>query len=298
MDRDIFRGIVPFVVVAEEKSFRRAAKKLGVSPAAVSKAIAQLEERVGLALLVRHARSAALTPEGEAFFQRCAEAVRSIVGARESLESARSLPSGELVVSVPFVCSTLLAPALALLRARYPRLGFRITVTDRLSKLAEESVDIAVRVGVVRQSSLIVRKLRTTWLVTVCSPSYLARRGALRKPEDLDAHDCIVLMSPQGKPHPWVFASGPRTVRAVAVVDHGPTLTDLALAGVGVVQLFDYMADMHVRSGALSLVLEREIAKGPDVHAVCAPGRRAAARVRVAFDAFADAFGTLAKDDA
>jgi DNA-binding transcriptional LysR family regulator len=290
MDRDIFRGVLPFVTVAEERSFRRAATKLGISPAAVSKAVQQLEERVGLALLVRDARSATLTQEGAAFFARCQEAVRAVSGARESLESARALPAGELVVSVPFVASPLLGPALALLRARYAQLEFRVIVTDRLSKLAEESVDIAVRVGPVREAALIVRRLRVTRLVTVAAPSYLARRGVPRKIEDLDGHDCLVLLSPHGKPHAWVFKSGPRPTKGAVIVDHGPTLTDLALAGMGITQLFDYMATEHVRSGALSLVLEREIAEGPDVNAVCAPGRRAAARVRAAFDAFADAF--------
>jgi LysR family transcriptional regulator for bpeEF and oprC len=289
MDRDIFRGVVPFVVVAEEKSFRRAAKRLGVSPAAVSKSVQQLEARVGLALLVRNARTATLTQEGEAFFARCQEAVRAVAGARESLESARALPAGELVVSVPFVASPLLAPALALLRTRYPRLVFRVIVTDRLSRLGEESVDIAVRIGPVREASLVIRRLRTTKLVTVAAPAYLARRGVPRKVADLGDHDCLVLLSPQGKPHPWLFRSGPREAHGVVVVDHGPSLVDMAIAGMGITQLFDTMADDPLRSGALSLVLEREIADGPDVHAVCAPGRRAA-RIRAAFDAFADAF--------
>ena len=290
MDRDIFRGVVPFVIVAEERSYRRAAARLGISGAAVSKAVQLLEERIGVALLVRNARHATLTQEGAAFFARCQEAVRAVSGARESLDSVRAVPAGKLVVSVPFVASSLLAPALSLLRARYPGLDLRVAVTDRLSKLAEESVDIAVRVGPVREASLVMRRLRTTRLVTVAAPSYLARRGTPRKPEDLDGHDCLVLLSPGGKPHPWAFASGARPTRGAVVVDHGPTLTYLALAGMGVTQLFDYMADEHVRSGALSIVLEREIATGPDVHAVCAPGRRAAARVRAAFEAFAEAF--------
>jgi len=216
--------------------------------------------------------------------------VRALQGARESVDAARTLPAGELVVSAPFVASPLVAPALALLRARHPRLDFRLLVTDRISKLAEESVDVAVRVGPVQGASLVVRRLRRTRLLTVAAPSYLARRGEPRTPADLDAHDCLSLMSPRGKPHPWAFRGGPREPRPAVVVDHGPTLVDLALAGVGVTQLFDYMAEEHVRRGALSVLLEAEVAPGPDVHAVCAPGRRAAARVRAAFEAFADAF--------
>jgi LysR family transcriptional regulator, regulator for bpeEF and oprC len=290
MDLEMFRGVVPFVAVAQEKSFRKAAAQLGVSPAAVSKAIQSLEERIGLPLLVRSTRAVTLTREGELLFPRCQEAVAAVSGAREAIEPLRSLPAGELTVSVPFVGASLLAPALALLRSRYPRLDFRVLVTDRLSKLAEESVDIAVRVGPLAESSLIARRLRRTRLFTVASPAYLARRGGLRRVADLDQHDCLSLVAPNGRPHPWLFASGPRPVRAALIIDHGPSLVDAALAGLGVTQLFDYMAEGLVREGKLVAVLGDEVADGPDVHAVCAPGRRAAARIRAAFEAFADAF--------
>jgi DNA-binding transcriptional LysR family regulator len=165
-----------------------------------------------------------------------------------------------------------------------------VIVTDRLSKLAEESVDVAVRIGPLHEKALIARKLRSTRLITVAAPSYVARRGLPRTAVDLDSHDCLVLQGPHGKPHAWVLKTGPRPVTGMVVVDHGPTLTHLVLAGLGITQLFDHMAEQHLRSGALVPVLEREVTSGPDIHAVCAPGRRAAARVRAAFDAFADAF--------
>src|SRR4051794_13616361 len=102
MEIELFRGIVPFVAVAEAKSFRKAAARLGVSPAAVSKAVQVLELRVGIALLARDARSVALTREGAIFFERCREAVAAVGGAREAIEPSRKTPSGELVVSAPF----------------------------------------------------------------------------------------------------------------------------------------------------------------------------------------------------
>src|SRR5687767_1459030 len=173
MDLHMFRGVVPFVMVAEERSFRRAATRLGVSAAAVSKAIQALEARFALPLLVRSSREVALTREGELLFARCKEAVAAVAGARESLESTKKLPAGELVVSAPYVTSTLLAPALVLLRSRYPQLDLRVMVTDRLSKLAEESVDIAVRVGPLSGASLVARRLRRTRIVTVAAPAYL-----------------------------------------------------------------------------------------------------------------------------
>lgn len=295
MDLEMFRGIVPFTAVAEERSFRRAAARLGVSTAAVSKAVKALEERVGLALLSRHGGRVGLTREGDLLYQRSLEAIAAVGGAREALEPARSLPAGELVLSAPFVVSPLLAPGLALLRSRYPQLTFRVHVTDRLSRLAEESVDVAVRVGPVAESSLVARRLRRTRLVTVASPAYLARRGTPRRPADLDAHDCLVFLATNGRPRAYWLRSGERHVAPALLIDHGPSLVDAALAGLGVTQIFDFMAEPLLRDGRLVAVLEDEIAPGPDVHAVCAPGRRAAARVRAAFEAFADAFAATAR---
>jgi LysR family transcriptional regulator, regulator for bpeEF and oprC len=293
MNLEMFRGLVPFVAVAEARSFRAAAARLGVSAAAVSKAVQQLEKRVGLPLFVRGARTVALTREGEQFFARCREAVVAVDGARESLEPARSLPAGELVISAPFVASTLVAPGLALLRARYPQLAFRLIVTDRRSKLGEEAVDVAVRIGPIAESSVVARRVRRTKLVTVAAPAYLGRRGVPRRASDLARHDCLVLVAPHGRPRPWVFASGHRSVPAALLVDHGPTLVDAALTGLGVTQLFDFMAEPMTREGRLVTVLDDDVGAGPDVHVLCAPGRRAAARVRAAFQAFADAFSVV-----
>jgi DNA-binding transcriptional LysR family regulator len=291
MDLDMFRGVVPFVAVAQERSFRRAARQLGVSPAAVSKAVAALEARIGLALFVRSGRSVALTPEAEILFARYKEAVAAVKGAGEQLEPRRSTPTGELVVSAPFVISSLLAPALSLLRARYPGLAFRLLVTDRISKLAEESVDIAVRIGPVTSPSLVTRRLRRTRCLTVCAPGYLARRGAPRSLADLAEHDCLVAMAPNGRPHPWLFQSGPLVVTPALVVDHGPTLVDAARSGLGITQLLDFMADEPLREGKLVQLFPNDLGAGPDVHAVCAPGRRSSPRVRAAFAAFAATFG-------
>jgi DNA-binding transcriptional LysR family regulator len=290
MNLDLFRGVIPFVAVAETRSFRRAAAQLGISPAAVSKAVKLLEERLGIDLVARSGRATSLTREGELYFARCREAVAAVSGARESLEPARTVPAGELVISAPFIASSLLGPALALLRSRYPRLDFRVLVTDRLSRIAEEAVDVAVRIGPLAESSLVSRRLRRTRLYTVAAPGYLLRRGTPRSPDELERHDCLVLLAPNGRPRPFLFRSGPRPLAAALSIDHGPTLVDAALAGLGVTQLLDYMAEPALAEGRLVQLLADASAPGPDVHAVCAPGRRSTARVRAAFAAFADAF--------
>jgi len=291
MDLEMFRGIVPFVAVAEEGSVRKAAVRLGVSPAAISKAVAKLEAEVGLPLLARGGRRATLTREGEVFFGRCRPAVAAVEHARATLEEVRREPAGELVLSVPFVATALVAPVLATLRLRHPRLRFRLHVTDEQAKLAEERVDVAVRIGMLTDSSLVARRLQGTRLLTVASPSYLARRGEVKRIDDLEHHDCLVLIGPSGRPWPWVFSTGTRPVTAVMTTDHGPSLVDAALAGLGITQAFSFMVESLVRAGRLVTLLGDQVGAGPDVHAICSPGRKATPRVRAAFDAFADACG-------
>jgi DNA-binding transcriptional LysR family regulator len=290
MDLDLFRGVVPFVTVVEEKSFRKAAARLGVSAAAVSKAVGALEGDLGATLLVRGPRAVTLTREGELFFESARPAVTSMLGARALVEGARREPSGQLVVSVPFVVAALVPPALSILRARHPRLSFRLVVTDRLARLGEEAIDVAVRVGPLADSSLVARRLRITRLALVAAPSYLARAGTPKKPADLEGHDAIVVVAPSGKPYPWLFKSGPREVRPRLSLDHAPSVVDAALAGLGVTQAFDYMVEPLVRAGRLVALCADEMVDGPAVHAVCTPGRKASPRVRAAFEAFADAF--------
>jgi DNA-binding transcriptional LysR family regulator len=213
------------------------------------------------------------------------------MGARALCEGAKREPAGQLVVSVPFVIAALVPPALAVLRARHPRLTFRLAVTDKLARLGEEPVDVALRVGSLSDSALVARKLRDTRLVVVASPTYLARAGTPRQLADLDAHDCLVTLAPSGKPHPWQFRSGPRPVRPLLALDHAPSLVDAVMAGMGVAQVLDFMVDGLVRSGRVTQLFADVVAPGPAIHAVCAPGRKATPRVRAAFDAFASAFG-------
>lgn len=290
MELETFRGVVPFVAVAEEGNFRRAATRLGVTPAAVSKAVAALEVDLGHALFQRTTRAVSLTRQGQLFFERCRQALASVRGAREALAGTRAEPSGALVVSVPFVVVPLLVPALALLSSRFPKLTFDVRVTDALSRFAEESIDVAVRVGALAESSLVARRLRRTSLVTVASPAYLARHGTPTRPAHLKEHRCLVLRAPNNKPWPFLLAGGPLPLEGGLLVDNGPALLECALVGLGVTQAFDFMVAEPLREGRLVELFPSSRAEGPDIHAVCAPGRRASANVRAAFGALAEAF--------
>jgi len=290
----LFQGVLPFFRVAEERSYRRAAQRLGVTAAAVSKAVLKLEDELGVKLLVRTSRSVALTPEGELFAARCRDAISSVQAGRELIVESQRQPSGEVKLTVPFILGRIVTQGLGALAARYPQLSFRVSATDRLVRLAEEGVDVAVRIGALTDSSLISRPLRGSRWVTVASPTYLAQRGAPRRPDQLDEHRCLQFLAPDGRPRDWSFVD-PKSramvtakVRARLLVDQGEHLLEAAASGQGIAQVLDFMVTEHVSSGRLVEVLELWAAQGPAIHALATPERSRAAAVRVLLDHLGD----------
>lgn len=288
----LFRGVAQFVAVAEELSYRKAAARLGVSAAALSKAVLALETELGVTLLQRTSRAVSLTTEGEAFLARCREAISSLRGAREEASSAKSAPQGELTISASFILTPLVTQAIALLAVRYPKLTFRLSATDRLARFAEEGVDAAVRVGPLYDSNLTAKRLRSTRWVTVAAPSYLARKGIPNQVEELAQHSCLRFITPNGRARPWAFPDKPElSLSGPFFVDHGPTLIEAALAGLGVIQVLDFMVQDYVTRGLLIEVLPSATTEGPPIHALCAKGRQKNANIKALFEGLAQIFG-------
>ena len=289
MEGDLFTGVPHFFHAAEERSFRRAAQRLGLTPAAVSKAVLKLEERLGVKLLQRTSRSVALTPEGAQFLARCREAMSSLQAGHEHISRSRGLPRGELSLSVPFILGRVVVPALPRLAARYPDLSFRVTMTDRLVRLQEEQIDVGVRVGAREDSSLISRALGGSRWVTVAAPSYLARSGTPARPEELARHTCLQFVAPSGRPRSWTFTDGrggpPREekVEGRLRIDQGELMLEAAVAGYGICQVLDFMVGERLRDGRLVEVLARYCADGPGLHAVAAPERARTPNVKACF---------------
>ena len=294
---DLFDGILPFVHVAEERSFRRAAARLGVSTAAVSKAIQRLEADVGVALLLRTSRSVAITPEGEAFLVHCRDAVRAVGAARELAKDARQRPRGEVHLTMSPVLATPVVRELPRLTERHPALRFRITISDRLLRVVDEGVDVAVRLGAPEDSGLVGRLLRQPRWVTVAAPRYLARSGTPTTAAELARHACLRFVRPNGKPRGFWFVD-PATGSAVAhtvdgplLVDQGERLLDAAIAGMGICQVLDLMVEEHLRAGRLVEVLGRYGAPGPEIHALYARERGRSPNVRVTVAFLAEVLG-------
>ncbi|XXF75392.1 LysR family transcriptional regulator [Myxococcaceae bacterium GXIMD 01537] len=283
---ELFAGILPFVHVAEERSFRKAAERLGLTTAAVSKAVQRLEADVGVRLLERTSRQVALTAEGAAFLERAREAVAQVRAAREGAAQAQRAPRGPLTVTLPHILAPLVLPRLARLQARHPALTLHVRMSDRYSRLVDENIDVALRIGELEDSSLVAQRLLRTRWVTLASPGYLARHGTPTHPDELEHHQCLKFVGPRGTVREWVYRDGPggapREVRTRGAidVDHGPALLDLAVAGAGIVHAPDFMMDERARDGRLVELLRDYSAEGPPVHALVVPGRQSVPRVR------------------
>lgn len=294
--KELFTGVVPFVFTARERSFRGAATQLGVTPAAVSKAVQKLERELGVTLLHRTTRKVSLSREGEMFFARCERAIELVHGGRQALALVRDDPGGELTVTAPHIFGRALAVHLAKFHRRYPGLHVHLRFSDSFEELVDSGIDVAIRIGELADSSLVGRVILRPHRVTVASPSYLARAGRPDSPHDLNAHACIKFRSPRGRLVEWSFVD-PQTGAPLRVstsgpvdMDHGERLLDAARGGVGLTQAFDFMVTEALREGSLVEVLEPYAAAGPPVHAVCLPEQRRVPRVRAFLDFLAESF--------
>jgi LysR family transcriptional regulator, regulator for bpeEF and oprC len=293
----LFSGVEAFVHTAEKRSFRAAAVHLGVTPTAVSKAVAALEADLGVRLLSRTTRSVSLTSEGEVYLQHCREAVDRLKAGRDLVTRAAQVAQGRLKVSLSFVLGRPLVAALGRLLARYPRLALHVSFSDRAIDLAAEEVDVVVRIGDLAESSLVGRRLRTPRWVTVAAPSYLARSGEILDWRDLEHHMCLQFAGPSGTVAEWSFAgtddAPPPSFRAPRRVlfDDGDLLVDAAIAGVGVTQVLDFMVDEPLRRGALVEVLRERSATGPAMHVLCLRGRQGVPKIRAFVEFITEVLG-------
>ncbi|WP_437678447.1 LysR substrate-binding domain-containing protein [Sorangium sp. So ce131] len=291
---DLFHGVLPFVQVAEAGGFRAAAARLGITAAAVSKSVAKLEAELGVALLERSSRHVALTPEGAAFLERCRAAIAQLQAGREQIAGAQREPHGTLRVTLPPVLGRSILPLVARLSARYPRLSIRLLVTNRLLRLAEEEIDVALRMGPLDDSSRIARALRTPRWITVAAPAYLASRGTPTSPADLARHECIKMVL-HGKAVEWSFRAGKDAIDVVTpsriLLDQGDLLIDAVLHAIGIAQVLDFMAMPLIEAGVLVEVLAPFATEGPPLHALTPARRASVPRVRVFLDALGDVLG-------
>jgi DNA-binding transcriptional LysR family regulator len=245
LDARILANVNTFAAVVETGSFIRAAQALGLTQSAVSHAIARLEARVCIRLLHRTTRSVKLTAEGEAFYQQVAPLLHSMRNAVTTASGSSAVVQGRLRVNVdPFFASLLLAPAIGRFLDRHPLLSLELITRPQLGDLVADGFDIAIRFGDQPASSLVVRKLLDTRILTVATPTYLERHGHPTKPADLTAHPCLQFRDPvTGQPFEWEFHRGRKIVPVQTsgrlIVSDAGTLLSACLAGIGIAQVME-----------------------------------------------------------
>lgn len=255
-------SVTAFIQVAELGAFNEAARVLDLSPSATSKAVTRLEETLGVKLLNRTTRSVSLTPEGERYLEGAKKAMDDLAIVGQEVANTSSTPKGKLKVSAPSPFARLwLADALAGYTRHFPDVELELLLTDQLSDLAAEGIDIAIRSGGLAESAhLIAKKLYDEDLMVCASPEYWAKHTKPEHPNELVNHNCVGFRASQtGRLFPWTFTSSEKTFRVDTkgsfTVDEGEMNLNMVLQGMGVSQLPGYMARKHIHSGALEEVL-------------------------------------------
>lgn len=279
-----WEGITEFVAVAETESFTAAAKRLGTSVANVSRQIQALENRLSTKLFHRTTRKVSATEEGNVFYQHCRQVLDGLADAERALTSLQTKPSGKLKVTAPLSYGEkFIAPLISDFAIKYPDLEIEMHLSNQQFDLIENGFDLAIRLGVLEDSSLVAKKLADRKQYVCASPSYLAQYGQPHTLQELAAHNCLL-----GTLDYWRFEED-RKQRNIRVkgnlrCNNGPALRDAALKGVGIVQLPDYYVDQYFESGELVPLLNKQCQGVEGIWAVYPSNRFLSTKVKTLID--------------
>lgn len=283
--------LVAFAQAAKHGSFARAARELGLSPSAVAKSVVRLEQHLRLRLFQRTTRRVTLTQEGAALYERSRRVLEELSALELSAAGATQSPTGVLRVDAPlFYGRQVLVPAAAALAQRYDGLGLDLRLSDRFADVIGEGLDAVLRVGQIADSGLVALPIGEQQLRVYGAPAYFKRRRAPGAPADLDGHACVVFRNPtSGRERPWDFRVQGRRVtvqpKARYVIDDGEGLVRAAVAGLGLIQVPDYMAEAAVRARHLRETLADFRPEPMPISLVYPSRRQVPARVRALIDA-------------
>ncbi|MDO6415297.1 LysR family transcriptional regulator [Sphingomonas sp. BIUV-7] len=288
-DIDPLTGVSVFVAAARLGSFTLAAERLGVTKSAVGKTVARLEDRLGVKLFNRTTRSFRLTADGEAYLAACSTALEEINAAQEALSTSSRVLSGRLHIDMPVAFGrAVLLPILIDLTRAHPELTLTLNFTDATSDILQDDVDLAIRFGVLRDSTnLVARHLVSQPRIICASPAYLARHGVPTSLADLRHHRCV-LGAAKGPPLAWFVIEAGEEKRISPPVTHqlsdGQAMVDAATAGLGICQVPVSIVRNQLARGELQPVLEAFAGALVDVHAVWPRRARLSPRVRYVVD--------------
>ncbi|WP_042264035.1 LysR family transcriptional regulator [Paraburkholderia heleia] len=264
---DLLLGSIElFCQAAELGSFTLAANAASVTPAAVSRSVARLEERLGVRLFVRTTRQIRLTDAGRRYFEQCRQALSQLVDAEREVMGEQTTPAGVLRISMPTPYGHYrVLPLLPAFRERYPEVRVDTHLSNRNIDFADEGFDLAIRGRAPADSTLVARKLEDAEMVVVATPAYLKRAGVPKTVADLQSHECIQFELPSSGRHlAWTFDGNAYEDGDVTTSGSYGTSGDalagvtLARAGAGLFQTYRFVVADDLREGRLVEVLREE----------------------------------------
>ncbi len=292
---DKFEDLQAFVAVVETGSFTAAADRLDTAKSAVSRRVSALEERLGVQLLRRTTRVLNLTDTGQSFYEHSSRILADLDEAEAAVQQEHGELRGTLRVALPlsFGVRHMCKPIAAFCK-RHPRLKFDLDLNDRRIDLVEEGIDVAVRIGHLKDSSLIARKLFDSRTVVAASPHYLNTHGTPRSPEELGDHDCLVY-SNLAEPDRWSWMDERGNKKVVEVrtamrASSGDFLSNAAAHGLGIIIQPAFLAAEAIRHGNLVPILADIEWPTSPAYAVYPPTRHLSYRVRAFIDFLVERF--------
>jgi len=278
-----------FVAVADLQGFAPAARKLALSPSAVTRLVAGLEEHLGARLLQRTTRNVALTDVGARYLERIRRILADVEEAEGSVQAERSRPNGRLVVSAPVGFGRLhVSPVVSAYLSRYPDVSCELRLADRIVNLVEDGVDLAVRIGHLADSSLVARQVGAMRRIVVASPSYLKQHGEPKAPEAIVAHQTIQF----GATADWRFVRDGQELRVDPaprfITNSADAAIEHAEQGGGLTRVMAYQAASAIKHGRLKIVLAEFEQPVLPVHIVYPTSRLLSAKVRGFIDLVAE----------
>jgi DNA-binding transcriptional LysR family regulator len=274
--------------VVKTGGFSKAANALRIPKSTISKAVSRLESESGTKLLLRTTRSQTLTAAGKAFYDSCVGPIQAIEDARKSLSGSDSLLTGTLKITAPEDLGTeVLAPCAGRLVQKHPGLNFELRYTDEILDLVKDGFDLAVRIGVLKESGLKIKKLGEVHLYLVASAKYLKAGAKIQKPEDLHDHMCLTLGSGVGRTH-WNLksktSSAKITIAPRIVSNQMSSLLRAASHSAGIALVPSFLCRDAIEAGKLERVLPQWTSQGMPVSLLSPLPFSSSARLRTVTD--------------
>lgn len=292
---DYFSALSAFIHSAEARSFTAAGTKLGLSSSAIGKAITRLEAELGVQLFHRSTRAMTLTAEGKIFLQRSLQIFADIEDAKTELMMSKEAPQGKLRVGFPQIASFWM-PLLVEFQALHPLIELELDFSDHVVNIIEDGFDAVIRIGTLNDSRLKMRILKGYKHRLVAAPTYLANRGQPESPSQLTHHACLRYRYPNsGKLDSWPFEKEGQPIQVdlpqTAIVNSIAPLKEMAIAGIGIALLPNFITEHAIQEGLLTPVLDTWLADYRQVSLLWPSSRQTLPKIRVFVDFISEKLG-------